>query len=245
MKRNTNARDLHIAYGNSCYAKTWTNKTITFDDLCDRLSNTIHTTESVQEYPRLPKADRDRVKDKGGFVAGQLKNNRRQRESVASRSMLAFDADRASVGFLASFETSCDYAACLYTTHGHTPEAPRVRIIVPLTRDVSPDEYVAITRHLAAQWGIDQFDECSYRPHQLMYWPTTPSNGEYVFKRIEGGWLDPDAFLASHPDWKDCTLLPTSSRESTVRTPSDKKQEDPLAKTGIVGAFCRAYHPCV
>jgi predicted P-loop ATPase len=236
-------RDLNIAYGNSCHAKTWSNKTTTFDALCDRLSTTIRTTESVQEYPKLPKAQRDQVKDKGGFVAGRLKDNRRRRENVASRSMLAFDADRASVDFVASFKTQCSYAACLYTTHGHTPENPRVRILVPLTRDVSSDEYVAIARHLAAKWGIDQFDECSYRPHQLMYWPTTPSNGEYVFDRIDGPWLDPDMFLASHPDWKDCSLLPTSPRESTVRPPSDKMQEDPLAKEGLVGAFCRAYSP--
>ena len=236
-------RELNIAYGNSCHAKTWSNKTTTFDALCDRLSTTIRTTESVQEYPKLPKAQRDKVKDKGGFVAGRLKDNRRRRENVASRSMLAFDADRASVDFVASFKTQCSYTACLYTTHSHTPENPRVRILVPLTRDVSSDEYVAITRHLAAKWGIDQFDECSYRPHQLMYWPTTPSNGEYVFDRIDGPWLDPDVFLASHPDWKDCSLLPTSSRESTVRPPSGKMQEDPLAKEGLVGAFCRTYYP--
>jgi predicted P-loop ATPase len=236
-------RDLNIAYGNSCHAKTWSNKTTTFDALCDRLSTTIRTTESVQEYPKLPKAQRDHLKDKGGFVAGQLKDNRRRRVNVVSRSMLAFDADRARVDFVASFKTQCSYTACLYTTHSHTPENPRVRILVPLTRDVSSDEYVAITRHLAAKWGIDQFDECSYRPHQLMYWPTTPSNGEYVFDRIDGPWLDPDVFLASHPDWKDCSLLPTSSRESTVHTPSGKMQEDPLAKEGLVGAFCRAYFP--
>jgi predicted P-loop ATPase len=236
-------RDLNIAYGNSCHAKTWSNKTATFDALCDRLSTTIRTTESVQEYPKLPKAQRDQVKDKGGFVAGRLKDNRRRRENVASRSMLAFDADRARMDFVSAFKTQCPYAACLYTTHGHTPENPRVRILVPLSRDVSSDEYVAIARHLAAGWGIDQFDECSYYPHQLMYWPTTPSNGEYIFDRIDGPWLDPDVFLSSYPDWKDCSLLPTSSRESTVRPPSDKMQEDPLVKEGLVGAFCRAYFP--
>ena len=236
-------RDLNIAYGNSCHAKTWSNKTTTFDALCDRLSTTIRTTESVQEYPKLPKTQRDQVKDKGGFVAGQLKDNRRRRENVVSRSMLAFDADRARMDFVSAFKTQCPYAACLYTTHGHTPENPRVRILVPLSRDVSSDEYVAIARHLAVGWGIDQFDECSYRPHQLMYWPTTPSNGEYIFDRIDGPWLDPDVFLSSYPDWKDCSLLPTSSRESTVRPPSDKMQEDPLVKEGLVGAFCRAYFP--
>ena len=234
-------RDLCIAYGNSCMAKIWSNKTTTFDDLCERLKTTIRTTETVQEYPKLPKAERDRVKDKGGYVGGQLKGNRRKRENVIFRSMLTSDVDNAEEGFINKFCDECKYAAALYTTHGHTPEAPRVRIIIPMTRDVTSDEYVAVARYFAEEWGIDQFDECSYRPHQLMYWPTTPSNGEYIFKRIDGEWLDPDEFLAVHPGWKDCSLLPTSSRESVVKNYDGKKQEDPLTKEGVVGAFCRAY----
>ena len=35
-------------------------------------------------------------------------------------------------------------------THSHTPDSPRYRIITPLQRDVSPEEYFAITRYLAA-----------------------------------------------------------------------------------------------
>ena len=234
-------RELSISYGNSCFAKIWSNKTTSWDDLCKRLSTTIRTTESAEEYPNMKKADRDAAKDKGGFVGGQLKNNRRKIETVACRSMLTMDADHAEVGFIERFLRDFDYAACFYTTHGHTPDAPRCRIIVPLTRDVSPDEYVALARFFAADWGIDQFDECSYKPNQLMYWPTTPSNGEFISKTTEGDWLDPDTVLAAHPNWKDCSLLPTSSRESAVRESTKKPQEDPLAKSGVVGAFCRAY----
>ena len=234
-------RNLPVAYGNSCFAKTWPNKAITFDELCVRLEQTIRTTESVEEYQKLPKAERDRIKDKGGFVGGQLRDNRRKRENVTSRSMLTLDCDHADAGFIARFLSGCKHAACLYTTHGHTPEAPRVRVIVPTARDITPDEFVAISRYFADEWGIDQFDECSYRPHQLMYWPTTPAKGEYVFQRVDGAWLDPDAYLAAHPNWKDCSLLPTSSRESAVREGSKKPQEDPFEKRGVVGAFCRAY----
>jgi predicted P-loop ATPase len=235
-------RELSIAYGNSCFAKMWVNKTITWDDLCNRLSVTVRTTESAEEYPKLKKADRDKVKDKGGFVGGQLKDNRRKIETVVSRSMLTMDVDRADEGFIERFYKACTYAAALYTTHGHIPEMPRARIIMPFTRDATIDEYAAIARYYAAEWGIDQFDECSYRPNQLMYWPTTPANGEFVFRKIEGDWLDPDQYLSAHPNWKDCSLLPTSSRESTVRNTDGKKQEDPLAKTGLVGAFCRSYN---
>jgi putative DNA primase/helicase len=234
-------RKLPIAYGNSCFAKTWTNKTISFDDLCERLSQTIRTTESIEEYPKLSKRERDRIKDKGGFVGGHLKDNRRRRETLISRSMLTLDADHLSHTLLDRFENQCKHAACLYTTHGHTSEEPRARIIIPLTRDVSPDEYIAIARYVTDSFGIDQFDECSYRPHQLMYWPTTATNGTFIFKQSKGPWLDPDEFLKTKPNWQNFSLLPTSSRESTVRKVGAKKQEAPLSKSGIVGAFCRAF----
>ena len=234
-------RNLPIAYGNSCQAKLWSNKTITWDALCEKLKTTIRTTDTVEEYPKMKKADKEAAKDKGGFVGGKLRDNRRKIETVACRSMLTLDVDHAEVGFIEKFTEGCSYAAVLYTTHGHKPEAPRVRILLPLTADISADKYAALARFFADEWGIDQFDECSYKPNQLMYWPTTPSNGEYICRTVEGDWLDADAYLEKHPDWKDCSLLPTSSRESTVRESAKKPQEDPLTKPGTVGVFCRAY----
>jgi len=236
-------RNLSIAYGNSCFAVKWSNKTITFDDLCKRLETTIRTPETAEEYPRLPKAERDRIKDKGGFVGGVLKGGRRKRDAVGCRSMLTHDTDHADVDFISRYEMLGRYISCLYTTHGHTPEAPRIRIITPLTRDVTPDEYAALSRLVAAEWGIDQFDPCSYLPHQLMYWPSTPSNGEYIFKRFDGEWLDPDEYLSRHPNWQDCSQLPTSSKESTVIRWDIKRQADPLEKEGIIGAFNNANFP--
>lgn len=146
-------RNLPIAYGKCCFAKMLTNKTTTLEALCERLSKTIRATESVEEYPKLPKTERDRIKDKGGFVGGQLKDNRRKRETVAIRSMLTLDADHATVGLLDVFDEPCPYAACLYTTHCHTPEAPRARVIITLVRDVTSDEYTAITRYFTDSIG--------------------------------------------------------------------------------------------
>ena len=74
-----------------------------------------------------------------------------------------------------------------------------------------------------------------------MYWPSTPSDGEYVFKVIGGDELDPDDYLSRLSDWRDCSLWPTSSRQSEVVQRSIRQQRDPLAKEGVVGAFCRAY----
>ena len=79
-------RDLAIAYGNSRQAKKWSNKTVKFDDLKKRLKTTMYTTESVEEYKKMSKAQRDAAKDHGGFVAGVLKGGRRKVDTVEKRS---------------------------------------------------------------------------------------------------------------------------------------------------------------
>lgn len=91
--------------------------------------------------------------------------------------------------------------------------------------------------------GIDYFDECSYQPNQLMYWPSSPQNGVFVFKEAEKEWLDPDTILSAHPEWTDPTRLPTSSRESKANQVRQQKVQDPLTKEGLVGAFNRTYYP--
>lgn len=234
-------RKLAVSYGGSCNAGFWSNKTVEWTNLMDRLRVPLRTPESAGEYASMGKAAREKAKDHGGFVGGHLSGNRRRAENVAFRSMVTLDGDRLEKDFLDRFPETCRWEACVYTTHSHRPDEPRARVLVPLSRDVTPEEYVAVARYLASDWGIDQFDECSYRPNQMMYWPSAPSDGEYVFKEVRGVWLDPDAFLADHPLWRDCSLLPTSSRESSVRGPSQTHQEDPLSKKGVVGAFCRTY----
>lgn len=236
-------RELAIAYGNNRQAKKWVNKTIKYDDLKERLKVTIRTTESAEEYAKMSKAQRDAVKDHGGFVAGALKGGRRKVDTVELRSMVALDGDRIDKAFLEKYEANAPYASLLYTTHSSTDDAPRVRLVYPLTRDVTPEEFVAVSRYLAQMLGIDYFDECSYLPNQLMYWPSTPSNGSFVFLDVEKKWLDPDEVLAAHPEWTDPTRLPTSSRESRANTTASAKVQDPLDKEGAVGFFNRAFFP--
>ena len=236
-------RELAIAYGNNRQAKKWVNKTTSFDELKERLKVTIRTTESAEEYARFSKAQKDNAKDHGGFVAGALKGGRRKIDAVELRSMVALDGDRIDKTFLENYETSTPYTSVLYTTHSSTDENPRVRLIFPLTRDVTPEEFVAVSRYLAQMLGIDYFDECSYQPNQLMYWPSTPSNGSFVYKEVDKNWLNPDEILNAHPEWTDPTRLPTSSRESKANTVANQKVQDPLEKDGIVGLFNRVYFP--
>ena len=232
---------LKIALGNSRQTKFWSNKIMPFKAICERLQTPIRTTETVEEYPKLTKGQRDDIKDKGGFVGGHLRDSLRKVGNVDCRSMWTPDIDHATPEFVSALQEKIPFLCAVYSTHGHTSSAPRLRIVAPFTRDISADEYAAVSRYLAADIGIDMFDECSFIPNQLMYWPTCPSNGEYLYEYHDGNVLDPDVVLAAYPNWRDCSLLPTTARESKVSKPSNKPQEDPLSKSGIVGAFCRTY----
>lgn len=236
-------RDLSIATGDSRQAKKWINRSISYEDLNKRLSNTIRTSESVTEYAGMSGNDRNSAKDHGGFVGGKLKDGSRKLESVEYRSMIALDGDQISKEFLDEYEERSPFTSCLYTTHSSTEDNPRVRIIFPLVRDVTTEEFVAISRYLANMLGIDQFDECSYQPNQLMYWPSTPQDGVFIFRKVEKDWLNPDTFLAAHPDWNDPANLPHSSRETNADKVRTKKVQDPLTKNGIIGLFNRTYYP--
>ena len=236
-------RKLTIACGSNRQATTWANQEITFDQLKEKLKNTVRTKETVQDYAAMNKADRAAAKDHGGFVGGSLAGGRRKADAVQFRSLIALDGDRITPEFLDTYEQNCPYASALYTTHSSTPEAPRARLVFPLTRDVTPEEFAAVSRYLAQSLNIEFFDECSYLVNQQMYWPSTPSDGVFIFKETNGNWLDPDVILAAHPEWHDPSKLPVSTREHKAAAVRQKKVQDPLAKTGTVGLFNRTYYP--
>jgi len=189
----------------------------------------------------MSRAQQDAIKDVGGFVGGALREGKRRNGYVLCRSLLTLDMDYAKPGIWDQIETLHDFKCCIYSTHKNTPEVPRLRLLIPLAREVSEDEYPALGRMVAKEIGIDFFDDTTYEPSRLMYWPSTPSDGEFVFKEKAGPLLDPDAYLSYYEDWRDTSMWPVSSRQSEVVQRKITKQADPLAKEGVIGAFCRAY----
>ena len=234
-------RELKIAYGDSRLSKRWTNKKTSFEDLCERFKDTRRTTETVSEYKKFSKDRRDAAKDVGGYVLGHLKGGRRKKDTIESRSGVTLDADHADGDFIDRVEMLFPHKCAIYSTHSHMPETPRLRMVIPLARDVSPDEYAALSRLIADDIGMDYFDDSTYEPERLMYWPSTPADGEYIYKLIDGDELNPEEYLSRLSDWHDCSLWPTSSRQSEIVQRSVSQQQDPLTKGGVIGAFCRAY----
>lgn len=232
---------MKIAYGNSRMDKKWKNTDISWEDFCSRVKTTQRTTETVEEYRKMRKGGQDSIKDVGGFVGGHLKDGRRKKGNVLSRSILTLDMDYGTSSIWEEISTFFPYQCCIYSTHKHTPEHPRLRLIIPLFRDVGEEEYAAVSRMVAKEIGIDLFDDTTYEPERLMYWPSTSRNGIFVYEEKDGSLLDPDIFLNKYDDWRDTSTWPVSSRQSEVIDRSLKEQADPLSKEGVIGTFCRTY----
>lgn len=232
---------MKIAVGNSRMDKRWKNRELSWEDFCKKVSSTIRTTETVEEYRKLKKGQQDAIKDVGGFVGGHLKEGRRRNGNVLCRSMLTLDMDYGTPDIWEQIKMLFDFKCCIYSTHKHTPENPRLRLIIPLARDISEEEYPAVTRMVAKDIGIDLFDDTTYEPCRLMYWASTSINGEFFYDSKDGVLLDPDVYLVRYVDWRDSSTWPVSSRQSEVIRRAVATQADPLQKPGVVGAFCRAY----
>jgi predicted P-loop ATPase len=214
---------------------------MTWSEMLTRLSKTTRTPETVAEYKAMGRDQQSEVKDVGGFVGGYCNNG--SRSDIRHRSLLCLDADFADAELWPDWELLYGKAAAVYSTHKHTPEKPRLRLVIPLTRNVNPEEYIAIGRRVASTLGMDKFDDTTYQPQRVMYWPSTSQDGEYFFRYTDAPLLDPDEVLATYHNWRDVSSWPTSSREAAAPKKTANKQADPLEKGGLVGAFCRAYFP--
>lgn len=234
---------LQIATCNTCWDDKYTQGQITWQDLCTKLGTTKRTKETIAEYMAMDKKQQGRIKDVGGFLLGTLKDDKKMRDTIMSRSAIALDLDYAPTDFWGRFTLEWDYAACIYSTHKHQPTKPRIRLIIPLSKPVSPDAYEAIARKIAHDWAdMMWFDDTSFQPSRMMFWPSTSADGEYIFESQDGPILDPQVILDRYEgDWHDLESWDYSQRVTEKRISFAKKQADPTAKDGIVGSFCRTY----
>ncbi len=170
----------------------WKRSTVTWDELVTKV--------------KTP-ADR---KDCGGYFLGRLRGTERKKGHVESRSAITLDADSAEPTLPDMVEVMLGCRALVHTTWQSTPGAPRYRIIIALSRPVTPDEYGRIVRALVRLLGRDQFDITCEQPERCMYWPASPDQSHYAYRVIEGEPLDPDDYLSDDE--------PPAQQDGTVRS---------------------------
>lgn len=240
-----NDRQINISAANSRKAKQWAGQTLLLSELYDRLRTPARGTETLEQYIALSKSKQDELKDVGGFVAGTLKDGRRKADAVTGRDVLTLDLDHIPAGgtddVLCRVEAlGCGY--CIYSTRKHSPAAPRLRVLVPLDRTCTADEYEPIARKLAAYIGIDLCDPSTFEACRLMYWPSCSSDSAYIYTYADKPMLCADGILAQYQNWRNVAEWPQVPGAQQAQQRMLAKQTDPTTKDGVVGAFCRTYN---
>lgn len=231
----------NIAIGLGVNSKTWKNKKVLWSELLTKLSEAVKTAETYKQFISASKAEQGKIKDVGGFVGGFLTNGRRNKTDVLYRQLVTLDIDFSYYDFWWDFTFLFQCAACIHSTHKSSESKPRHRLIIPLDREVSQEEYQAISRKIAGDMNIDIFDQSTFDVNRLMFWPSVSCDSEYYFEYQDGPFLEADAILNTYNDWHDTSEWPTASDYSDTIKSEIKKQEDPCDKKGIIGVFCRTY----
>ena len=234
---------LAIAVGNSRLNPTIQTKRVSWETtLVNKLLTCKRTAESYAEYMAFPVARQAAIKDVGFFVGGSFSGTTRKRKELVNRSLITLDIDHLPSWDLDLVaETYGGFEHVLHSTHKHGPNQPRLRLVLPLSRTITPDEYEPVARGIAAFMGMDYFDDTTYQPARIMYWPSAARDGEVIAEHHEGEWLNPDQILEKYADPTDFGEWPVSSRETKLQRLPKDESADPLTAPGVVGAFNRCF----
>lgn len=238
-----NDRKIKISVGNNRRALTWTASEMLISELWEKLKIPTRGSETLAEYMNLKKAEQDDLKDIGGFVGGTLIGTRRKANNVAGRDIITLDLDNIPAGGTEDIvrrveALGCGY--CIYSTRKHQPAAPRLRVLLPLDRTITAEEYEPIARRMGEYIGLEFADPTTYEVSRLMYWPSCSKDSQYVYYAVDKQFVSADGILATYADWHDMTTWPALPGQAQF-TKLAVKQGDPETKNGVVGAFCRTY----
>ena len=230
------------------------NKTSSWADLCKLLSTPTVTAEKHKAYMAMNRDQQLHLKSVNGWISGApCEGNYRNLRNVKPRDLTTLDCDYPWDTFWPDIESGdhwlCTYEFAALSTRSSTDKAPRYRVVLPMTRKVTPDEYGPLVRIISLRIDyenrpMEQVDVVSSRKAQMMFLPTISKDQPFEFKRNEGKLLDPDEqfawFEEHHGDWRDLTILPLYKGEEKLRAKADKA-EDPWLKPGVIGDWCRAW----
>lgn len=182
----------------------------------------------------------DDKSSQGWYCPAEFKPAYRDSENFVARYALTFDYDKVSRDDVLKIEEVYhDYAHAIYTTWSHVKEQPRVRLVFPLSRPATLEEFCAVTRKHGSRFDLEKLARESDVPAQMMFLPSRRPSSTFRGRVNVGKWVDVDAVLAEYEDWHDKSQWPKRAQGDSVYTAEGLVS--PLDKPGVVGAFCRAF----
>lgn len=207
----------------------------TMGELFSFFEDPVKTNETIKAYELASADERADIKDVGGYVLGDFQNNTRKGSNLLGRSAVALDMDFAPKDWARLLEEKLKWAYLAHTTHSHTIERPRVRVIIFLSCPVTPKQYEKLALMFMEVIGIKYFDKTTTEPARLMFWPSVSADGPYSCMK------DFNLPLYTPSERLDASNTPEDYNHNLGKEILSKQAEDPTKKAGIIGAFCRLY----
>ena len=168
-------------------------------------------------------------KEAGNYIFGRLNGERRNKSTIASRSVVTLDVDSPTDDFLGRVENVFGGTEFLiHSTFSSRRGAYRYRLILPLVSSVTPDVYRDLCEGIMEAIGRENFDSSTSQPERYMFLPAAADRESYFYQHNTGAALNPFSpmFSASPP-------TPGGGRRNW--------KKDPTTLKGVPGYFCRAY----
>lgn len=251
---------IDISTGSSRLCQQWRQETMDWEQFAERCARFTVTGCTAAEYAAMDNDSRSRAKDVGGFVGGTLKDGIRKKANALMRSLVTLDLDGGGFdpeALLDDMERS-GVEGVIYSTHSHTEERPRVRVVVPLAQPLPAADYAAAAMQLVSDLGwTDYVDTSCYDVVHLFYWPAHPQGAAEYYAHAHGKPYEcaaetPWAASDGVSDERRAVIPPSAKGEPTDEETRQAaaalqslatKAGDPLEKGGAVGEFCRLYYP--
>lgn len=132
-----------------------------------------------------------------GWSAALFDGDKRARAGVLRVTAAVLDYD-GTASIDKALETWAGHFGLLHTSKKHRDDAPRFRVILPLSRPVSAFEWDILWQRLQEHCG-GASDAAAKDASRFWYQPGIIEGGEFVTRRLEGQMLDADSWLRKAP----------------------------------------------
>ena len=151
----------------------------TWEDFVEYLADTGHVRTNDKTSEEV-----------GLFSLNKLKPGKtRAKESILEVSGWVLDLDKASEAEIAATRARLDAAGLtyvVYSTHGHTPHKPKLRILGPLAAPVPAKEWLSVWRAIVDTFTGKTSDEACKDSSRLYYFPSCKPGATPVFEIAQG-----------------------------------------------------------
>lgn len=244
-----------LTYGRTSAADrgTITNHEAPWEEIAELFRQPTRRQITTTQYLAMDPKGRAKSKNTGLFFGGRCRDGHRSDSTLHSRSIVNLDIDEhaealwgefALLGTLSGLD---GFTYLVHTTRSHSEEVPKLRVLVPLARDVTPAEYEPVARALAERLdpSMKAVARESYPPAQGMYFPSVSCDQEYHFASLSGEFFDPDRALTKYPA-NDASRWPRAVKEAVTEYRPGRKMthpEDKATQAPIITAVHRAFDP--